>query len=88
MAAIGEEPAIVSELKITTLSTMLTEFRGVGEWGYAALIEADGHTLLFDTGERPDTVLKNAVELGIDLSTVDTVILTHNHFDHTGGLAD
>ena len=83
---VGEEPAVVSELKITTLSTMLTEFRGVGEWGYAALIEADGHTVLFDTGERPDTVLENAAELGIDLSTVDTVILTHNHFDHTGGL--
>lgn len=83
---VGEEPAVVSELKITTLSTMLTEFRGVGEWGYAALIEADGHTVLFDTGERPDTVLENAAELGIDLSRVDTVILTHNHFDHTGGL--
>ncbi len=82
----AEEPAVVSELKITTLSTMLTELRGVGEWGYAALIEADGHTVLFDTGERPETVLKNAAELGIDLSTVDTVILTHNHFDHTGGL--
>ncbi|MGB3562443.1 MAG: MBL fold metallo-hydrolase [Thermoanaerobaculia bacterium] len=82
----AEEPAVVSELKITTLSTMLTEFRGVGEWGYAALIEADGHAVLFDTGARPGTVLKNAAELGIDLSTVDTVILTHNHFDHTGGL--
>ena len=43
---------------------MLTEFRGVGEWGYAALVEADGHRLLFDTGARPDTVLKNAEELG------------------------
>jgi 7,8-dihydropterin-6-yl-methyl-4-(beta-D-ribofuranosyl)aminobenzene 5'-phosphate synthase len=85
-AAPGDETTVVSELKITTLSTMLTEFRGVGEWGYAALVEADGHTVLFDTGARPDTVLKNAEELGIDLSTVDTVILTHNHFDHTGGL--
>jgi 7,8-dihydropterin-6-yl-methyl-4-(beta-D-ribofuranosyl)aminobenzene 5'-phosphate synthase len=84
--AAAEVPAVVSDLKITTLSTMLTEFRGVGEWGYAALIEADGHTILFDTGMRPDTVLKNTAELGIDLSTVDTVILTHNHFDHTGGL--
>ena len=82
----GEEPAVVSELKITLLSTMLTEFRGVGEWGFAAIIEADGHTVLFDTGARPDTVLKNAGELGIDLSTVDTVILSHNHWDHTGGL--
>jgi 7,8-dihydropterin-6-yl-methyl-4-(beta-D-ribofuranosyl)aminobenzene 5'-phosphate synthase len=82
----GDDPAVVSDLKITTLSTMLTELRGVGEWGYAALIEADGHTVLFDTGERPRTVLQNAKELGIDLSAVDTVILSHNHFDHTGGL--
>lgn len=84
--AVGEPPRVVSELRITTLSTMLTELRGVGEWGYAALVEADGHTLLFDTGARPDTVLKNAEELGIDLSAVDTVILSHNHWDHTGGL--
>jgi 7,8-dihydropterin-6-yl-methyl-4-(beta-D-ribofuranosyl)aminobenzene 5'-phosphate synthase len=82
----GEEMKIIEEVRITTLSTMLTEFRGVGEWGFAALIEADGQTVLFDTGARPDTVLKNAGELGIDLSTVETVILSHNHWDHTGGL--
>jgi 7,8-dihydropterin-6-yl-methyl-4-(beta-D-ribofuranosyl)aminobenzene 5'-phosphate synthase len=81
-----EQPAVVSDVKITVLSTMLTELRGIGEWGFSALIEADGHTVLFDTGERPETVLTNAEELGIDLSTIDTVILSHNHFDHTGGL--
>lgn len=86
LCAVSEEPAVVSDLRVTTLSTMLTEFRGVGEWGFAALVEADGHTILFDTGMRPDTVLKNAEELGVDLSSVDTVILSHNHFDHTGGL--
>lgn len=86
LCAVGEEPAVVSDLRVTTLSTMLTEFRGVGEWGFAALVEADGYKVLFDTGMRPDTVLKNAAELGLDLSTVDTVILSHNHFDHTGGL--
>jgi 7,8-dihydropterin-6-yl-methyl-4-(beta-D-ribofuranosyl)aminobenzene 5'-phosphate synthase len=80
------ETGVVKGLKITTLSTMLTEFRGVGEWGYAALVEADGYAILFDTGARPDTVLKNAEELGIDLSSVETVVLSHNHFDHTGGL--
>jgi 7,8-dihydropterin-6-yl-methyl-4-(beta-D-ribofuranosyl)aminobenzene 5'-phosphate synthase len=86
IVASGQDLAVVSELKITTLSTMLTEFHGVGEWGYAALIEADGHAILFDTGARPNTVLKNAKELGIDLSLVDTVILSHHHWDHTGGL--
>ena len=85
-AALGSDICPVSEVKVTTLSTMLTEFRGVGEWGYAALVEVDGRKILFDTGARPDTVLKNAIELGIDLGTVGTVILSHHHWDHTGGL--
>lgn len=75
----------VKDLKITTLSTMLAS-RGIGEWGYSALVEADGKTILFDTGMRVDTVLNNAKDLRIDLSTVEDVLLSHNHGDHTGGL--
>jgi 7,8-dihydropterin-6-yl-methyl-4-(beta-D-ribofuranosyl)aminobenzene 5'-phosphate synthase len=75
----------VSSLKVTTLSTMLAS-SGIGEWGYSALIEVDGHKILFDTGNRPETVLQNARELGIDLSDVEDVILSHNHGDHIGGL--
>ena len=78
-------PAQVKTAKITVLSTMLAD-RGFGEWGFAALVEADGHTILFDTGAAPDTVLRNARLLGIDLSTVEELILSHNHTDHTGGL--
>jgi len=59
---------------------------GIGEWGFSALVEVDGHTFLFDTGARPDTVLKNAQELKIDLSKVEDVVISHNHGDHTGGL--
>jgi hypothetical protein len=40
---------------------------GIGEWGFAALVEADGHRILFDTGARPDTVLRNARALGVEL---------------------
>jgi 7,8-dihydropterin-6-yl-methyl-4-(beta-D-ribofuranosyl)aminobenzene 5'-phosphate synthase len=72
-------------LKITILSTMLAD-PGVGEWGLAALVEADGHKILFDTGARPRTVLENARELKIDLSDVEDVVLSHFHHDHTGGL--
>jgi 7,8-dihydropterin-6-yl-methyl-4-(beta-D-ribofuranosyl)aminobenzene 5'-phosphate synthase len=72
-------------LKVTVLSTMLAD-QGFGEWGYAALVEADGHGFLFDTGANPDTVLKNAKALGIDLSRVEDVVISHNHDDHTGGL--
>ncbi len=76
----------VKALKVTVLSTMLAGDVGIGEWGFAALVEADGRRLLVDTGDRPETVLHNAAELGIDLSTVTDLILTHNHDDHTGGL--
>jgi 7,8-dihydropterin-6-yl-methyl-4-(beta-D-ribofuranosyl)aminobenzene 5'-phosphate synthase len=75
----------VASLKITILSTMLAD-QGVGEWGFAALVEADGRRILFDTGLRPETVLDNARELGIDLSGVTDVVLSHHHGDHTGGL--
>ncbi len=75
----------VRSLRIVVLSTMLAD-RGIGEWGFAALVEADGRRILFDTGARPDTVLKNARELGVELSTVQEVFLSHNHGDHTSGL--
>ncbi len=76
----------VGKLKVTVLSTMLTSGPGLGEWGFAALIEADGRRWLVDTGARAETVLKNAAELGLDLSDITDVVITHNHADHTGGL--
>jgi 7,8-dihydropterin-6-yl-methyl-4-(beta-D-ribofuranosyl)aminobenzene 5'-phosphate synthase len=75
----------VKELKITILSTMLADGDELGEWGFAALVEADGHRILFDTGARTDVVLQNAQSLKIDLTTVPEVILSHWHNDHIGG---
>ena len=92
VAAPPEPPATripaqpVQTLKVTILSTMLADDVGIGEWGFAALLESDGGRLLIDTGARPETVLKNAGEMGIDLSSVTELVLTHNHSDHTGGL--
>jgi 7,8-dihydropterin-6-yl-methyl-4-(beta-D-ribofuranosyl)aminobenzene 5'-phosphate synthase len=82
------QPAIggqTRELKVTVLSTMLAD-AGIGEWGYSALVEADGKKFLFDTGASPDVVLKNAATLGIDLSVVEDVVVSHHHDDHTSGL--
>src|ERR1700733_8248059 len=76
----------VKSLEIVVLSTMLTDRAGVGEWGFSALVVADGHRILFDTGARPETVLRNARELKIDLSGVNEGIVSHHHGDHTGGL--
>ena len=73
-------------VKVTVLSTMLADTDGIGEWGFAALIEVDGYRLLFDTGAREQTVLRNAEELKVDLASVSDVVLSHSHGDHTGGL--
>jgi 7,8-dihydropterin-6-yl-methyl-4-(beta-D-ribofuranosyl)aminobenzene 5'-phosphate synthase len=82
--AIDPRPEVQS-LKVTILSTMLAD-EGIGEWGFAALVEVDGRQFLFDTGARPNTVLENAKELKIDLDHVQDVILSHFHDDHTKGL--
>lgn len=77
-----------AQVTVTVLSTMLVgqPSAGVGEWGFAAVVDVDGRRLLIDTGARAETVLRNASELGIDLSTITDAVLTHNHADHTGGL--
>jgi 7,8-dihydropterin-6-yl-methyl-4-(beta-D-ribofuranosyl)aminobenzene 5'-phosphate synthase len=49
-------------------------------------VQVDGYRVLFDTGAREETVLRNAEELGVDLAGVTDVVLSHNHRDHTGGL--
>jgi 7,8-dihydropterin-6-yl-methyl-4-(beta-D-ribofuranosyl)aminobenzene 5'-phosphate synthase len=85
-SAAAATSARVRTLRIVVLSTMLADAFGTGEWGFAALVEADGERLLFDTGARPRTVLENARELGLDLAGVREVVLSHNHGDHTGGL--
>lgn len=84
----AEIPAVreaVRNLKVTVLSTMLADGNELGEWGFAALVEVDGHRILFDTGAHTDVVMKNAKTLNIDLTTVADVVLSHWHSDHTGG---
>ena len=55
------------------------------EHGLSFYIETEHHKLLADTGAS-DLLLKNAEKLGIDLTKVDTVILSHGHYDHGGGI--
>jgi len=77
---------MVRDLRITVLSTMLADTAGIGEWGFAAVVEADGRRILFDTGARPQTVIANAAELKVNLADITDVVLSHHHGDHTGGL--
>jgi len=57
----------------------------IGEHGFSAIVEKVGQKILFDTGQGLGLEL-NAKTLGIDLSQIDIIILSHGHYDHTGGL--
>ena len=90
-AAFQETPAragieVAEDVSVTILSSNLANGATIGEWGLSALVAVDGHCVLFDAGRHPDTVLRNAEALGVDLSCVTDVVLSHFHFDHTTGL--
>lgn len=55
-------------------------------WGYSAFVEYGGRRILFDTGAQLDEFASNVQALGIDLTRLDFVVLTHRHGDHTSGL--
>jgi len=57
----------------------------LAEWGLSVLIETEEANVLLDTSTSI-SVAHNAALFGIDLSTIDKIVLSHGHFDHTGGL--
>jgi len=56
------------------------------EHGLSYWVTAGGRAILFDTGQGPSLPV-NAAALGIDIAQADAIVLSHGHYDHTGGLA-
>jgi len=56
------------------------------DWGFSCLITGMGKTILFDTGAKPEILLRNMEKLKIDIQTIDLIVISHMHHDHTGGL--
>jgi len=59
----------------------------LGEHGNSFLIEADGYCLLFDTGQGL-TLRHNAGQLDVPVKSIESIVLSHGHYDHMGGLTE
>jgi 7,8-dihydropterin-6-yl-methyl-4-(beta-D-ribofuranosyl)aminobenzene 5'-phosphate synthase len=74
------------ECRITTLAENTAGMRDiVAEWGFSALIETEEMKVLMDTG-CGHGIIYNADLLGVDLGSIDAIVISHAHQDHTGGL--
>lgn len=59
----------------------------IAEHGWSIFFETNHGNFLFDTGQGKP-IINNARIFNIDLSSVKAIMLSHHHFDHTGGLLD
>ncbi|MFC1990039.1 MBL fold metallo-hydrolase [Chloroflexota bacterium] len=75
------------EIRLTTLTENTANYGFLAEWGLSILVEVDGVRILMDTGLSFSAV-HNAQLMGIDLSTIERIVLSHGHADHTGGLRE
>ncbi len=73
------------ELTVLVDNNTLIDRYYIGEPGLSFYIEDGDHKILFDTGYS-NALVVNAVRMGIDLHKIDTMVLSHGHNDHTGGL--
>ena len=78
---------MIQNIRITTLVENTASGAGLlAEHGLSFWIEYGDKQILFDTGQS-NILIKNAKVLGIDLAETDAIVLSHGHYDHTGGLA-
>src|SRR5699024_1997283 len=82
----GQDPEGGSAMRIVTLIENTPGAPGCAhEHGLSLYVETGRHTLLLDTGATGAFAATAAV-LGLDLGRVDTIVLSHGHYDHAGGL--
>ncbi|HNY14101.1 MAG TPA: MBL fold metallo-hydrolase [Bacteroidales bacterium] len=79
---------IESPVVVTIIYDNYLKVEGLGaDWGYSVYIEGLDKTILFDTGTKPEIFESNFMKLGIDASKIDIMVISHEHGDHTGGIA-
>lgn len=88
------EPSPVSKkgekmISITTIyDNYLSQPNLKNDWGFSCLVRVDNQNILFDTGTDGKILLDNMEKLKIDPEIVDSIVISHDHYDHYGGLAN
>ena len=59
----------------------------VADWGFSVLVETEDEMLLFDTGAKPEILKENGKKAQVQWESIDYVFISHNHWDHVGGLS-
>ncbi len=79
-------------VRITIVSDNVEPVSGTDEaplrtaWGFACVVDTADERVLFDTGSDGPMLIGNMRALGIDPQTIDVLVLSHEHWDHTGGI--
>ncbi len=75
-------------MRITLLYDNTTSRQDLeADWGFSCLVEVEGSSpMLFDTGAKGDILLRNMGRLSVDPRSISDVFISHDHWDHTGGL--
>jgi 7,8-dihydropterin-6-yl-methyl-4-(beta-D-ribofuranosyl)aminobenzene 5'-phosphate synthase len=76
-----------SDLSITVVFDNNEHLDGLEtSWGFGCVVRGAGRTILFDTGSDGAILMRNMDRLSVDPREIDVVVLSHVHWDHTGGL--
>jgi 7,8-dihydropterin-6-yl-methyl-4-(beta-D-ribofuranosyl)aminobenzene 5'-phosphate synthase len=90
LALILVAPLCASSAPTERITVLYDAFGNVAtmkkDWGFAALVEIGGRRILFDTGNNPEVFAQNVKAAGVDLGTLDFVVMSHRHGDHMGGI--
>jgi len=76
-------------MKLTILYDNEVYKKGIGlkpDWGFSCLLEKKDENILFDCGAKGSILLNNMQKLGINAKDIDKIFISHEHWDHNGGL--
>ena len=87
IADVTSQSGITSPVTVTVIYDNYVHTEGMeADWGYSIVVEGLEKSILFDTGTKPGIFTSNFGKTGLDASSIDLVVISHEHFDHTGGM--